>query len=828
MGKFQRILLCCLAFVFCCSSHCSAQSAAEQDVLLNYLQRQFSKQYEKYSHQRVPCFALSFQVCENQESITYVNLGHIFHDFSTQDPRKLKIAIAVGDQNHSNYHILGRNYHYTYYLPLTNDTIVLGKIIDQDMADAYQKALQDYNKAAVALSFNKDLTPNSIDFPSDTFYYEPSFSNQLYNKEEVLSKLISCTQQYNPIEDIDVFEADLEYYIDRYYYINNMGAVLVYNEPSCNLRLDMHKANHREFHTYSVSHPNDLPPLEQMMTDAEDLYETLNAKKTDEAPLLQRHYDENVESAEFFPDIIFQAMQDEISDDLNLLNFNNAYQPYYISYLVTDAHTYQCSSVLGNAKYLKDKVVRYVEPTIKIGNNILNNEQINSCEWREFGNLSLDNNYNAIRNDFRNPTENAYQKAVEEYVKKQQTIKAQNIDINKLIPNRSAADIKTDIQYKNFNKIDVGELQSITDGLSALLLQDSIPLDIATNTTVSLYIYQGNAYFASSERIQYAQPFSICKLEILNVNSCGLNWPYYYSDALYFNSLEELKDRDSLSRWANSFIQNICQLQKSTESIETYTGPVIISGRAAGKWLCLASEMLTTSQNRYKFLDKGMEQFLDQRICSSILDIQTADNLQEYNGTPLIGHSTFDAEGVIVDANMDLIRRGRLITLLNDRSPVEKIAFSNGHKRLNLKFNHLGADIGPGVLKVNSHNTLSESKLRQLLLKKAKEAGYDHVYIITDFYQNEHDEFIVIAHKISVRNGKSIGIEIFNIQESAFWSLKNVSATSNVNTVCNTMFTYYKWMDDVDISGIPTSIIHPQSLLFDHLTIGPKSAVNKN
>lgn len=821
MAKLQRILLCCLAFVLCCSFHCSAQSAAEQDVLLNILQEKLSESYSQYAKQRVPCHALSFCVQESQKDSISINLGHLQADNGNQNIRELSISIVVGTPDRNNFQKKNCEKSYRRRIPLTNDKVVLGKLIDETLLFAYKEAVSEHYSVVRNALTNNEPELITLDFPSDTFHYEPPVSSQHYNKEEVLSKLITCTQLYSTVDEIEKFEGNLSFSPERTYYVNSLGAVIVHNTTSCNLDLSMSTFSEKETISYAVDYPDDLPPVEQLMTDASTLITRINtrgdAKKALEMPMLPRHY-EPTESVEFFSDVIFKAMEDEISNDLNALNIKDAYQPYYISYLVTDAHIYQSTSVLGSTLNTIDCQKRYVEPTIRIGNNVINNEHLSSSSYHIFGNMVLDNDYSAIRNDLRTITMEAYKEAVDQFLEKQQQIEANGINVNKLIPNRSPADIKTNIQHKNYSKIDIGELQSITDELSALFLQDSIDPDIAANSTVSLYIHQGNTYYTSCERNPYAQSISICELELSYQGIRAM---------LYFETLDDISDRDSIIRWTKSFISNISQQQRNSNTIVVYTGPVMITGAAAGEWLSQAGSMLTTSYNRHDFLDKGLEQYIDQRICSPILDMQTADGLQEFEGTRLIGYNTFDAEGVLVNNEMELIRRGRLITLLNDRSPVENITYSNGHLRFNLKNNHYSTSIGPGVLKVKSRNSISDSKLNQLFLQKAKESGYEYAYIITDFYRDLIGNLKAVVQKVSVKDGKRQGVELTDVSENAFWSLRNVIATSQHTKCYNTMCSESDWFDCSAIRGIPTSIIHPESILFDHLTIGSKYAVNK-
>ncbi|MCQ2284316.1 MAG: metallopeptidase TldD-related protein [Bacteroidales bacterium] len=821
MRKSYLILLCSLMLCLFSNIHCSAQPSAEQDVLYHVLQEKVAEQFKLYAHKTIPCFELIYEVSENQENHCAVFLGSPTENRTLLTRRNLSITMSVGNWELNNQSLPVLDGEYLINLPCTNDTALLSKIIGNATADVYKRAVDDYYFVISDTVIRGCTNKRPYQRPVDTFHYEAPYADLSYNQKELIEKLCGCTGYYGPMSEVCSFTARMEYVVSRNYYFDNYGSAIVNNKRSTDLTMTMYGdlPENTVTKVYHVEVPDDLPPTDLLIDEAATLYNDLLEQRK-QLPsqaknfALPRQYDENVETATYFSDVIFQAMQDEVDADLSELRIDDNYAPYYISYLVTDAHFYHTISSLGYPTFHQDYDMRFVEPTIKIGNDIFNNTHYKNDVYEALGNyMAIDNNYNAMRAALRMATNDAYGNTVKQYVNKSNTWQQSGIPMNKLLPDRSVSNIKTDIQYKNFEHIDKGTLQSITDGVSALFAHDSL-LNRISYSSVSINGVQGNAYFYASDHVQYAQPVSFFVISIAADGTNPIGKDVYDTHSYYCKNIDELNNVDLLQSWAKSFISEFCRKLEAPAITEAYYGPVLVTEQAAGEWLMQASPQLAAMRNTYQLDSKNSEQCLDKRVISPILDIRTADNLHTFDDKGLIGSYDFDAEGVVPEENMDVIRRGKLITLLNDRTPVNEILYSNGHQRICLKNNHFSTSIGPGVLKVSSHQSLNEPKLEQLLLKKAKEAGYNYAYIITNLFVNDMETTATI-YRISVKNGKKELMEQVSFNPDFFWDLNQVTATAQEKVAYNAL----SFLESTKI--IPVSIIHPKSLLFEHFPINP-------
>jgi predicted Zn-dependent protease len=151
--------------------------------------------------------------------------------------------------------------------------------------------------------------------------------------------------------------------------------------------------------------------------------------------------------------------------------------------------------------------------------------------------------------------------------------------------------------------------------------------------------------------------------------------------------------------------------------IEPFTGPAILSGRASGVFFHEIFGHRIEGQ-RQKSEDEG--QTFTKRINQlvlpefiSVFDDPTAERIAD---TDLNGHYQFDDEGVTAQ-RVTVVEKGVLRNFLLSRSPIAGFEKSNGHGRKAPGYRTVGRQ---GNLIVEASNTVSEAKLREMLIEEAK------------------------------------------------------------------------------------------------------------
>ena len=566
---------------------------------------------------------------------------------------------------------------------------------------------------------------------------------------------------------------------------------------------------------------------------------------------------------ETFEQTAFKAMQDEIDRNLSQLKLDKLKSPYYISYMITDAATYNVNTQLGAVVRVIDKPHRSQESKVLIGNNTRNNlnfvNENSLFGW--FGSSIYiplspkENDYKAIRRSLWMDTDGEYKAAAEVYEAKLAAISQQNLpaeEVNLIdLSNMTAQKNILPSQKTNINKT---QLESLAKELSAVFA--NYP-NIA-KSGANIYVYNADVLFLSSEKVQYKVPFSLVCVRVYAEAVAIDGEPLMDYIQLIVNTVEQLPSADVLKKQVQTMASTLELLRKAPVIDESFSGPVMFESEAVGEIIAqcfidnpnglLASRKAIygnpafgRSYGRYLPKENNLEQLTGKKVISRDITINAVDNQKDYNGIPLIGHYSIDADGINVPAKTTLIEDGVLKTLLTDRIPTLKIAQSNGHKRFALSDGSLSAVLGAGVIEMNSSNSQSYEQLKAALIAAAKEEDYEYAYIVRKManpmanvpglsvYTPTTDAAFAVSrpvyiYRISVKDGKEELVRSSKISDLSLKSFKRIVGVSTEKQVYNTLLkgkqrSYYSWRSEFDLYGIPTSFIVPQAVVFQELEV---------
>lgn len=162
---------------------------------------------------------------------------------------------------------------------------------------------------------------------------------------------------------------------------------------------------------------------------------------------------------------------------------------------------------------------------------------------------------------------------------------------------------------------------------------------------------------------------------------------------------------------------------------EPYSGPVLLSGRAAGVFV---HEVLghRVEGHRQKRDDEGrtFAEQVGRAVLPSFVDIYDDPTLVEWSGTPLNGHYVYDDEGVRAK-RAPIVDNGVFVGFLMSRSPIPGFAHSNGHGRRSPGRAPV-ARMGNTILE--ARRTVSDASLRRRLVQLVRRQGLEFGYIIDE------------------------------------------------------------------------------------------------
>ena len=330
----------------------------------------------------------------------------------------------------------------------------------------------------------------------------------------------------------------------------------------------------------------------------------------------------------------------------------------------------------------------------------------------------------------------------------------------------------------------------------------------------------------------------------------GQELALYYSR--YGQTGSDLPSDRELSNQARKLAQGIRSLQ-SAKVMEPYSGPVLLEGLGAAGIVryTLANHLGGTpvpenlDQERAKYFGGALTDRVGFQQVSRLLSFFDDPTTHQVHGRHLIGGYQFDDEGVPAQ-RVQIIKNGKLQTLLMSRIPGRTIQKSNGHARRSAPG---GSYHGSATnLLVHSKRGLGKRALERKLLAEARKQGLSYGIIISQL----DDAAVTAAPELSQRelvallrlsdptapppialayklhpNGKRELIRGAQLSSVAVDAWRRVIATGRKRTVFN-----YLASGELDLShringvaqgfvpsgGVESAIVTP-NLLFESLNI---------
>ena len=163
--------------------------------------------------------------------------------------------------------------------------------------------------------------------------------------------------------------------------------------------------------------------------------------------------------------------------------------------------------------------------------------------------------------------------------------------------------------------------------------------------------------------------------------------------------------------------------------VDPYAGPVLLTGRAAAVFF---HEVFGHRAEGFRQKDINEGQTftakLGQPILPDFISIKDDPTEMRDGSNDLLGYYLFDDEGVQAQDTL-LVDHGVLKTFLMGRSPLVNVPHSNGHGRRELGYEPVARQ---GNLIVSSDHSVSDAKLREMLVEQIKQQGKPFGLLIDD------------------------------------------------------------------------------------------------
>jgi predicted Zn-dependent protease len=417
---------------------------------------------------------------------------------------------------------------------------------------------------------------------------------------------------------------------------------------------------------------------------------------------------------------VLGAMQAEL--DRSLAAFRTQPVPaYYLSYEITENRRASVGSSFGALVSSSESTSRALDIDLRVGDPTLDNTHpLRGDEppggSRPVGSASVpvDDEPNAIRGVLWHHTDRRYKAAVEQFMKVKTNVR-----------------VKVEEEDKSADFC--GEPPQVGVAEPVRLAVDRAALEAKVRRYTAPFAEYGNIYnayasisigvemrwYVNSEgtRLQTSQPSCRISISAATKADDGMELPRH--ETFFAFRPEGLPSDEVVLAKVERMIADLQALRVAPLS-DPYTGPALLSGRAAGVFF---HEVFghRAEGHRQKNATEGQtfKKQLNQPILAAGFTVFSDPTLARYAGTDLGGHYPYDNQGVQA-RRVNLVEQGVLRSFLMARMPIEGFPASNGHGRKQTGFAPVARQAN---LIIEFDRPLPRAALKQQLLDLAKQQG---------------------------------------------------------------------------------------------------------
>lgn len=430
-------------------------------------------------------------------------------------------------------------------------------------------------------------------------------------------------------------------------------------------------------------------------------------------------------------DTIMKAMVTELQRSMEL-QLEDLEKPYFIQFTVDDSINYQIRAAYGSLIVSNRDRSRRFYCDVRVGSTELDNTNFAGGGGFRFfgggggggqGNLPIEDDPVAMRQQMWWVTDQAYKNAVETLTRKRAYMKDKTFDERP--HDFSKASIVEHVEPGVEVKFDQAAWEKNVQRLSARFNH----LPHIQDSSVQLLVGFGNNHLANSEgtRVRTAQrgTLLVVMAETQAENGMVLSDSRTYTG----RTVEDLPALEKIEADIDEMSGLLKEAMTAGTLEDHYAGPVLFDGPAAAQMFRslladgIAGEPEVVGSDRRSFPgSENLEKKLEQRILPKSFKVYDDPTVATHDGKPLFGHYLYDDEGVAAE-RVEVVDEGVLRHMLMSRTPTKKFNASNGHGRRPPMGSDVQAEVG--CLFIGSSEGVSDDDLKAALIEAAKEEGLE-------------------------------------------------------------------------------------------------------
>jgi TldD protein len=415
--------------------------------------------------------------------------------------------------------------------------------------------------------------------------------------------------------------------------------------------------------------------------------------------------------------LLLKAMEEELDRSMKGLREKGNPPPYFISYYVTETQEATATATNGALRNSSTDRSRLLDVEVRVGDYTLDNTHRLRGVYDFMSrfplpvSISIEDDMDAIKSALWLETDEKYKAALERLiqVKTQKTVKVEEEDVSadfsREIPEKCIAPISN-------ITIDMSGWEKKLKELSALF--NAYPEIYESSITLSAEAK--NNYLVTSEGTLIQHGATHWRLGVMAGTKAEDGMDLYRYESFDTHTRDRLPDDETIRRAIEEISQDVLAL-RDAPVIEPYTGPAILTGRAAGVFFHeIFGHRIEGHRQKDEEEGQTFTKKINQQVLPDFISVYDDPTLKQIGEKDLSGYYVYDDEGVKAK-RVTVVENGILKNFVMSRAPIEGFDKSNGHGRKEAGYTAVARQ---GNLIVEASKTVSEEGLREMLIEECK------------------------------------------------------------------------------------------------------------
>jgi len=422
------------------------------------------------------------------------------------------------------------------------------------------------------------------------------------------------------------------------------------------------------------------------------------------------------------PSPVRQALEQEMKRVFALLQQKGNPAPYFISYSVRENESIEIETSLGALRSSQKDQSRLLDIDVRVGDyNLDNTHQLRGQRGANTSSpfsypvlMPIDNDVDALRSVIWLETDRKYKAAVERFiqVKANRTIKVDEEDTSADMSRQKSETATLPLASVDMN---VANWEKKLKAFSAAF--NKYPE--VYEGTLSISANANNDYLVSSEGTSIQHGRASWRLSIYARTKADDGMDLYRFEAFDSHTMDRLPSDEKIRQTIETMVADLKAL-RAAPVIDPFTGPAILSGRASGVFFHeIFGHRIEGHRQKSETEGQTFTKKVNQPILPDFISVVDDPTTERISDVDLNGYYKFDDDGVAAQ-KVTVVDKGILKNFLMSRSPISGFETSNGHGRKAPGYRTVGRQ---GNLIVQATNTVSDAKLRAMLIDEAKKQG---------------------------------------------------------------------------------------------------------